>query len=140
WIKLIRRVNPDVVSSGTPKAGLLGMLASWILSVPVRVYMLRGLRLATESGFSRCVLGYMEKLASWCSTSILSVSRSLKEEFIELGMAPKGKVNVLGHGSSNGVVVPDDIVDRNGVGHFTVGFVGRIHPDKGVDVLLEAMM
>ena len=38
FVKLIRRIQPDIVNAGTPKAGLLGMIAAWWCQVSVRVY------------------------------------------------------------------------------------------------------
>ena len=42
---LMRRLRPQLVEFSTPKAGLLGTLAAKICRVPVRVYLLRGLKL-----------------------------------------------------------------------------------------------
>ncbi|MCB8045839.1 glycosyltransferase [Microbacterium oxydans] len=50
WMRLIRRLRPDVVFVGTPKAGLLGITAARLLGVRTRVYHLRGLRLETAAG------------------------------------------------------------------------------------------
>ncbi|MGH1488403.1 MAG: glycosyltransferase family 4 protein [Acidimicrobiales bacterium] len=147
-VVLLRRLKPDLINAGTPKAGLLGMLASWLSRVPVRVYTLRGLRLETMSGANRLVSYWMERLASACATNIICVSESLKELYVSEGLAGEDKVDVLGAGSSNGVdwarfssALPahadssSDGVDDSGP---VIGFVGRLVRDKGIDELLAA--
>ena len=105
WLGLLARLRPDIVVAGTPKAGLLGMLAAWCVRTPARVYLLRGLRLETEHGVKRKTLHVLEALAARCATVVQCVSTSLRDEFISLGLAPASKVIVLGAGSSNGVEV-----------------------------------
>jgi glycosyltransferase involved in cell wall biosynthesis len=151
WLRLLRRVRPDVLVAGTPKAGLLGMIAARAQRVPVRVYHLRGLRLESETGPRRAVLSGIERLTSAAATDVLAISESLRREYVRLGLATDEKVSVLGAGSSHGVDVekftPDDRVGtradarrRFGIplDALLVGFVGRVTADKGIDVLLEA--
>lgn len=147
WVTLLRQVRPDLVVAGTPKAGLLGMIASWLTRVPVRIYMLRGLRLETERGWRRAVLAALEKLSAGAATQVISVSRSLRRNFVEMRLAPAYKVIVLGEGSSNGVELAFPARSprhgRNGSIEtdpraLTIGFVGRIARDKGISTLLSA--
>lgn len=128
WVLLLLRLRPVLVSSGTPKAGLLGMLASQITGVPARVYMLRGLRLVTETGKKWRLLAALERLSAAASTQVVAVSASLAEEFVSYGLAPAAKVQVVGNGSSNGVDVPTVVRDQRNRDVFTIGFVGRVHP------------
>lgn len=151
WARLLRRVKPDVVMVGTPKAGLLGLLAARLTGVPTRIYHLRGLRLETATGRLRSILTVLERAAFAASTSALSVSSSLKDRVVELGLVASNKVTVLGRGSSNGVDVDrfrpstDPVADaalatQLGIEPRTpvVGYVGRIHKDKGLDTLVAA--
>lgn len=145
WIRLIRRLRPDVVFVGTPKAGLLGITAARLLGVRTRVYHLRGLRLETAAGTTRRVLTIMERLTIRLATTTLAVSPSLRKRVVSLGLASDPRVTVLGHGSSNGVDV-----DRFRPGNAgarveglipdvpVIGFVGRLNHDKGLDVLAAA--
>ena len=60
--RLMRSYKPAIVNAGTPKAGLLGMLAARLAGVPVRIYLLRGLRLETTHGAKRFILATAERL------------------------------------------------------------------------------
>ncbi|HEY2881563.1 MAG TPA: glycosyltransferase family 4 protein [Pirellulales bacterium] len=150
--RLMRRLRPDVVTAGTAKAGLLGMLAAWLARVPVRVYQLWGLRLETTTGFKRRLLNLTEQITSACSQRIICVSGSLRQSFIDCGSAKPEKTVMLLHGSCNGIdaqkyvqteasreagqqlrakwnVPPDAPV---------IGFVGRFVRDKGIVELVDA--
>lgn len=145
-IKLFRKERPYIVNSGTPKAGLIGTLAAFITCRPVRIYTVRGLRLETVTGLKYKILYAMEKLAMYCSTDIIAVSESLKSKIVELKLANKNKIKVLGYGSSNGVnlekfdkkfdAIPNELQEQLS-GNFVIGFVGRIVKDKGIKEVVE---
>lgn len=147
-IKVIRyllKYRPHIVNTGTPKAGLLLSVAAWLTRVPIRVYTVRGLKLETASGYKRKILLFTERIACLCSHRIIAVSESLRKRIIELKLAPKEKIVVLGSGSSNGIQVSraqelskmnvDINVEPDS---FKIGFVGRITKDKGIIELLQA--
>jgi len=152
WCLLLLKVKPDIVSSGTPKAGLLGMLASRLVKVPRRVYHLRGLRLESLTGLKYFVLKAMEKMACSCSTEVLAVSASLREAAIRTGIVSPDKIHVLGKGSSNGVDInhfnPENATESRkeeltqALGLIpdvpVIGFVGRLTLDKGLETLKKA--
>lgn len=154
WIVTLIRVNPDVVSIGTPKASLLGLVASWVLRVPARVYVLRGLRLESSRGFERVLLGIFERITAACATHIVSVSPSLRDAYVALKLARPEKVLVLGRGSSKGVNLQrfrparaheagqlETLANELGLDAAVpvIGLVGRHHVDKGLEVFFEAM-
>lgn len=143
WAWLLWRLNPDLIVAGTPKAGLLGTVAAFLVRVPARVYMLRGLRLETETGLKRRLLVAMERMTAATATRVVAVSNSLALEFVAERLAPCDKIVVIGSGSSNGVdldpVQAKTHVDSQGrCGPPVVGFVGRLHRDKGIPILLGA--
>lgn len=144
--KLLRRVRPAITDFSTPKAGLLGNLAAWMMRVPMRVYTLRGLKLESSSGVKRALLLWSERVAARCAHVVLCNSESLRDAAIRNGIAPESKLYLLGQGSSNGVDVerfrpgastmrqelqiPDDAI--------VVGYVGRLTGNKGIPELLVA--
>jgi lipopolysaccharide/colanic/teichoic acid biosynthesis glycosyltransferase/glycosyltransferase involved in cell wall biosynthesis len=150
--RLLRRLAPDVVNAGTPKAGFLGMLAARRAGVPIRVYTLRGLRLETARGLRRRLLTHAEKSAARAAHRVVAVSPSLRRRSVELGLAPEEKIEVLGPGTSNGVdperfaATPErrraaETMRRElglPAGAPVIGFVGRLTRDKGIRELLDA--
>lgn len=151
-LAVLRSIRPDIMNVGTPKAGLLGGVASALLRVPRRVYVLRGLRLETATGWRRRLLWTTERLACLCAQRVVCVSPSLRDSAIALGLVGPRKAVVLGGGSSNGVdtarfapspallerarVLRSDLAIREGAP--VIGFVGRFTRDKGIAELAEA--
>jgi glycosyltransferase involved in cell wall biosynthesis len=146
WLLTVRA--PDLTEFSTPKAGLLGSIASLMAGVPRRVYLLRGLKLESTTGLKRQILLVTEKVAAMCSQVVLCNSESMRSEALALGIAQADKLKVLGNGSSNGVDLarfspgPSDVRERLGIpaGAPIVGFVGRLTKDKGVPELIEAFV
>lgn len=142
---ILWRLRPDVAEFSTPKAGLLGGLASRLCGVPARVYMLRGLKLETTKGIKRMLLLAAERASAACAQVVLCNSQSMQSEARLLGIAPAAKMRLLGAGSSNGVDVERFSPGESNVrGRLkipqaapVVGFVGRLTRDKGVPELLE---
>jgi glycosyltransferase involved in cell wall biosynthesis len=150
-VRLLARLRPEVVVAATPKAGLLGMVAAWLTRVPVRIYFIWGLRLETEQGVRRFLFLLVEMLTARLATQVLSNSNSLADEVKQAGIAME--VAVIGAGSSHGVDVEYFDAARSDLpsvpvvvaqqlqlqdNAVTVGYVGRVHRDKGVGTLIEA--
>lgn len=149
WVLLMLRLRPRVIWVGTPKASLLAMLAGVLTRVPVRSYLVRGLRMETASGWRKRLLQWIEFLTIRCSTDVVAISASLRTRLEELRLAPADHVAVLGRGSSHGVDLDrfdpsrHDAAEargRLGIGSddFVIGFVGRICEDKGLRELAAA--
>jgi glycosyltransferase involved in cell wall biosynthesis len=143
---LLMRLKPDLTEFSTPKAGLLGTLAARLAGVPSRVYMLRGLKLETCTGLKRRILRAAEQMASACAQVVLCNSESLRAKAQAMGLAPAGKLRLLGDGSSNGVDLErfspglSNVRKRLGLPRKApvVGYVGRMTRDKGLPELIDA--
>ena len=151
WLWIVGRVRPGIVAGGTPKAAALSLIVARLLNVPRRIYVLRGLRLESESGLLRKLLATAEKLTSMSSSEILSVSESLRDLYIGAGLNSGRKVSVLGFGSSKGVDTeffrPNEaqktkrsLLLQSKTQPLVVGFAGRITSAKGPIDVLEAQI
>ncbi len=136
--RIFRKECPDIVHVGTPKAGLLGGLATWLAHVPVRVYTIHGLRLETAAGLKRVVLWTAEWLTCWFARIVICVSPSVRRRAIDLRLLAGEKARVLGSGSANGAPLSllEAPIRRSGQIR-TLGFVGRLTGDKGIADLVE---
>jgi len=149
----LQELQPLIVDSHTPKGGLLGTVGAWLARVPVRIYHLHGLPLATARGYKRLLLWCSERVSCLLAHQVLCVSHSLRKMVVENGICPAAKVKVLLNGSINGVDAaglfnPHRVepwarqATRAKCGILTeglvVGFVGRIVHDKGIVELAEA--
>jgi len=144
--KELRLLKPDVVEFSTPKAGLLGLLAALLASVPVRVYCLRGLKLESTSGLKRKILWLAERIAAACAHVVLCNSPSLRKQALALKIASDAKLQVLGSGSSIGVDIDrfrpgaTSVRQQFGIPKDThvLGYVGRFTRDKGIPELIDS--
>jgi len=150
--RVIRRERPALVNAGTPKGGLLGMLAAWAARTPVHVYTVMGLRFETISGLRRWLLVQCEKLTCQCAHRVICVSESVRRKAVEEGIVEPEKTRVLGCGSSNGVRAERFEASVQNLaraaqirqelrvpeGRPVVGFVGRLTRDKGIAELVRA--
>lgn len=150
--RVLHQLKPDIVNAGTPKGGLLGVLAARASRVPIVIYHLRGLRFEGAQGAPRLVLAASEHVAAGASHRVFVNSQSLLERFVALGCAPREKAWVPHLGSSNGIDFERFALagaDRAAVGKlrqqwgiaedaFVIGFVGRFTRDKGIAQLVAA--
>ncbi|HMN33650.1 MAG TPA: glycosyltransferase family 4 protein [Chitinophagaceae bacterium] len=150
-IRHFKKIKPDIVNVGSPKMGLLGSMAAWIIGTKKRIYTCRGLRFETEKGFKRMLLMALERLTVKMVHHVIYVSPSLREAAKNYKVLDPNKSVLIGNGSSNGVDIK--AFDRTKIdtkarvvlieqfhlnNTLVIGFVGRITPEKGVYELVEA--
>ena len=124
-IQVIRKFNPDIVHTHTPKAGLLGMMAAWVCRVPVRMHTVAGLPLMEATGVKKMILKITERITYACATNVYPNSKGLFDFIISEFQIPdsrfqtsveqvaerdrpqfeirNSKFKIIGRGSSNGI-------------------------------------
>jgi glycosyltransferase involved in cell wall biosynthesis len=151
--RVLSDLSPDIVNAGTPKAGLLVTLAAAAVRVPARIFTLRGMRSATMSGPAKYLVRAAEKVSCGLAHRVVCISHSLRDDAVRAGILRADKGIVLGAGSSNGIDVQyfqrtDATVVAAGAlreclgissSAVVVSFVGRVHREKGILELAEAV-
>jgi glycosyltransferase involved in cell wall biosynthesis len=150
--RFFRKYKPDMVNAGTPKAGLLCIVAAFLCRIKARIYTLRGLRYESESGFFKWFLMKFEYLTCIFAKQVICISPSVGNRAIQDRILKREKIVVIGKGSSNGVDLerffrnPDyrepseTIAEKIGIksDDLVVGFVGRLVTRKGIIELTES--
>jgi len=138
--------KPTMVHSMTPKAGLLCMLAGWMIRVPVRVHTFTGLVFPTSTGLKRKILMLTDSITCACATHVIPEGEGVKKDLLNNRITKK-PLRVLGYGNVRGIDMErfslrPDVFKRSEEIHkknvFTFLFVGRIVRDKGMNELMDA--
>lgn len=149
----IKDVKPDVVNVGTPKMGLLGILAAWLARVPKRIYTCRGFRFEHETGLKKRTLKALDKLAVSKAHHVICISDSVRKLGLDEKMFSEDKTVLFGKGSSNGLdlaffnpklypaQIREELKMNLGIQNkFVYGFVGRIVDRKGINELYNVFL
>lgn len=104
-LRVFRQQKFDCVHSLMPKAGLLAMLAAWLVRVPVRIHIFTGQVWFAKSGLARTVLKWMDRIVAACATHLMADSPSQSDFLVAEKVVPRTKITVLGQGSISGVDV-----------------------------------
>lgn len=150
-IRYFRKEKFDVVHSITPKAGLLSMLAAWLVRVPVRMHTFTGQPWVELTGVKRQIVKVADKFSARFSTINYTDSHSQMEFLIDEGVVARSKIKTLGSGSLAGIDVrrfnPERFAERRSDirrelrlndRSKVVVFVGRMTRDKGIVELVSA--
>lgn len=151
-IKIFKKIEPDIVHTHTPKAGLLGMLAAKICRVKIRIHTVAGLPLMVERGFKFQLLKLVEKITYWGANHVWPNSYSLLKYIKQQRLTSQKKLKVISKGSSNGINLQrfnkanfsDGIfeeikksIDYNNNTQYLLT-IGRLVKDKGIIELVQA--
>ena len=148
----LRKEKPFIVHTHTPKAGIVGMLASKLAGVPHRLHTVAGLPLLEARGLKRKILDFVEKLTYSCATKVYPNSYGLLDIIKNNNYCPVTKLKVIANGSSNGIDTeyfnPNffsatqnlELKKKLGIStsDFVFVFVGRLVADKGINEMVAA--
>jgi glycosyltransferase involved in cell wall biosynthesis len=148
----LKREKPQIVHTHTPKAGIVGMLASYLAGVPIRLHTVAGLPLMEAKGIKRKLLNFVEKVTYACATKVYPNSKGLYDFIVEEELISSIKMKIIANGSSNGIDTSyfdserilenqrEEFLTRLNIQKkdFVFVFVGRLVGDKGINELIDA--
>jgi len=152
--KLLKHIDPDIIISSTPKAGLVGgVISALFFRSRKRIFLVRGFRFPTLTGFKRWLVRTMEVMPARFANLTLATSPQTAEMIREImPQRYHHSVRVTLNGTANGIDTdrfsPDnrtlasstEVRARYGISDdaFLILIVGRICVDKGFKELVNA--
>lgn len=142
-LKIIRRERPDIIHTHTAKAGTLGRLAaiSYNFFKPKKrkiiiLHTFHGHVLRGYFGkIKTSIFIFIEKILSYSSNKIITVSESLKSELAGLKICNKDKIEVIPLGLELDKYLA---IKEKEESVFKIGIVGRLVPIKNHRLFLGA--
>ncbi|KUG13362.1 glycosyl transferase family 1 [Elizabethkingia sp. HvH-WGS333] len=147
----LKKENPIIVHSITPKAGLLTMLAAKMAGVPIRMHTFTGLIFPSKKGWMQKLLIKTDQLLCLAATNIYPEGEGVKNDLLRFKITSR-PLKVLANGNVNGIDAeyfsPESISalarkklkKELGISEsdFVYIFVGRLVGDKGINELINA--
>ena len=150
-VGIFRKYNFDIVQYSTPKAALLGAIASFYTRVPIRIYLLWGLYYEGQHGVKRAILKFFEKVICFFSTRILPDSREMISYIQQQGVTKGAKCGMIYNGSACAIDTEEfepvkwsqsgeQLKSKLGIPKdgIVIGLFCRLTGDKGVNEMMKA--
>lgn len=137
----IRQGHYEIVHTHISKAGLLGRLAARLAGTPAVLHTYHGQvgELSDGSIRSRIFLSG-ERLAARLSDGLIGVSQETVAGLLALGIGRPGQYTVIPNGIDLERFCPEAVDTRAPVkGDPLIGTIASLTPEKGVDLLIEAV-
>lgn len=150
-IVYFRQNKFDAVICFTPKAGLIGITASWFARIKKRIHFFTGQVWHTKKGVFKFFLKTLDKLVVALCTDVLVDGKPQQKYLIANKILSSSNSKVIGKGTISGIDVskfspnPKLRIEQRKLlnyneNDFIFLFLGRINKDKGIFDLLEAFL
>lgn len=139
-VRMLRSRKPDIVHTHLFHADLVGRTAAKLAGVRRLVHSVR----AVERRIRPWQFAWARLTAGACDMT-LCVSEPVREHYLRRTGLPASRVRVIHNGIDAGAWAGDGdarlgVRQERAIGadELVGGFIGRLHPDKGTDVLMRA--
>lgn len=134
--RALREFGPDLVSTHTSKAGVIGRAAARLLNIP-SLFTAHGWNFT--DGIERCHRGFrvgMERLCSRWSSRVITVSEADRQLALRRGVAPAEKLVTIHNGMPE---IPSSLLASPARVPARIVMVARFEPQKDHQTLLQAL-
>ena len=148
-IRILKKINPDIVHSMSSKAGLLSSVAGKIAGINITIHTFAGNPWLGKRGIVRWVAILSDKLICYFNSACLSDSFSQVKLLESSNICIPSSIKVIANGSVCGVdlnrfkvTVPSKALKNNlGINAKSVViiFIGRITREKGIEDLAHVV-
>ena len=150
----LKKENPNIIHTHTPKAGLIGMIAAFLAKIPHRLHTVAGMPLMESNGLKRKLLKYTEIITYKCANRVYPNSKGLYNFILNNNFCSEHKLKIIGNGSSNGIDTSHFSPNKysfkqkeklkkklNIPFNDTIFcFIGRLVKDKGINELVQVFI
>ncbi len=149
--EIIKKERFEVVHTLTPKAGLIGMTASYLMGVRNRFHTFTGQVWVSKKGLFKYLLINLDRIVIRLSSQIIVDGISQKEFLIEKGLLKKYSAEVFNNVSTCGINLekfkPNFLIRQKERLKYKVSktatvflYLGRLNLDKGIKELVESFL
>ena len=145
-LHVLVKFKPDIVISHNSRSSLIPLFASWLISIPIRIYFNHGVPYIGYTGFLKFLLVKQEQINCFFSTDVITVSGDMVDLLQDA--APKSKVDIINFGSACGIDLevfyprqnsnsPFRSLNQINDNNFMVAYIGRPNKRKGFNKCLN---
>lgn len=144
--KYLKHKKYDIVHTHTSKGGFIGRIAAKLAGINRIIHTVHGFSFQADSpDLKKIIYGSLERIAGWCTDTVITVNNEDRKTAIEKNILPKGKVITIYNGVKENKPISkerikecreefdlkeDDIV---------TGIPGRLCREKGHLVAIKAI-
>jgi glycosyltransferase involved in cell wall biosynthesis len=132
---IARKFGYSLIHAHTPRSGLIARLASAICRIPMVYHVHSPTSRDSTRSWQNRMNQWTERISLFRVPAVVTVSNSLRQHMLQLGLAPERVITVR-----NGVPIPAvRRAHRRPTEPWTLGMAALFRPRKGLEVLLEAL-